>query len=302
METSSAQLRAGVIGDPIEHSKSPYLHRAAYEVLGFPCAYARYQVATGEGVAFYRSFTGAADAVGLSVTMPQKAEFINELDHISERVRRLGALNTVYRRTGAQGQQVWCAENTDVDGIRAALTHAAGQLRPGPWLILGAGNTAAAAVAAAAESGATGVSFIVRNPERAADALAVAADYGLSTDTRTPDSFTPELAAAAVAVISTLPAGAADDWIEPWADNRSAGHAEDVLLPPLLDVAYEPWPSPLASAWSARGGQVVSGLEMLLYQAVEQIKLFAPDYWAPAQAQRVLDAMCDAVQLPRRKV
>lgn len=302
METHRPQLRAGVIGDPIEHSKSPDLHRAAYAVLGFDCAYARYQVATGEGVQFYRSFTASDDAVGLSVTMPQKAEFIHELDWVSERVRRLGALNTVYRRSGAQGQPVWCAENTDVDGIQAALTHTAGPIGAGRWLILGAGNTAAAAVAAAAESGATGIDFVVRNPNRAAEALAVAASYGLASSTHTPDAFTLQLAAEPVAVISTLPAGAADGWIHALEHSWQVGAQQALQLPPLLDVAYEPWPSVLAQVWAERGGQVVSGLEMLLYQAVEQIKLFAPEHWAPAQAQRVVDAMCDAVKLPRRKV
>ena len=58
------------------------------------------------------------------------------------------------------------------------------------------------------------------------------------------------------------------------------------------------WPSALASAWSARGGAVVPGLEMLLYQAVEQVLLFTGN--GPEKAPRVIDAMCDAVNAPRR--
>ncbi|MFC0581086.1 shikimate dehydrogenase family protein [Micrococcoides hystricis] len=295
MATNLSPHRAGVIGDPIEHSKSPDLHRAAYQVLGLDCTYARYQVATGEGVAFYRSFTADPSAIGLSVTMPQKAEFLAELDHRSSRVERLGALNTVYRRTAPDGATVWCAENTDVDGIRKALAHAAGTLAAGPWLILGAGNTAAAAIAAAAEAGATAVNFVARNRQRATGSTELASRYGLASTVYAPDEFTPELARGHAAVVSTLPAGAADTWLQNWPRG-------ELLLPPLLDVAYEPWPSVLATGWQDRGGAVLSGLEMLLYQAVEQIKLFAPSHWAQGKSQDVLDAMCDAVKLPRRKV
>ncbi|MEX3566103.1 shikimate dehydrogenase, partial [Micrococcus endophyticus] len=45
-------------------------------------------------------------------------------------------------------------------------------------------------------------------------------------------------------------------------------------LPPLLDAAYDPWPSALASAWTEAGGAVASGLSMLLHQGVEQVRLF----------------------------
>ena len=65
--------------------------------------------------------------------------------------------------------------------------------------------------------------------------------------------------------MSTLPAFAAD-----WLVERLPTHN----LPALLDVIYEPWPTALASAWRATGAQVASGLDMLLYQGVEQVKLF----------------------------
>jgi shikimate dehydrogenase len=48
----------------------------------------------------------------------------------------------------------------------------------------------------------------------------------------------------------------------------------DAALPPLLDAAYDPWPSVLAAAWSREGGPVASGLSMLLHQGVEQVRLF----------------------------
>lgn len=51
---------------------------------------------------------------------------------------------------------------------------------------------------------------------------------------------------------------------------------------PLLDVAYDPWPSALASSWQTAGGTVISGLQMLLHQAVKQVELFTAATCRPA--------------------
>jgi shikimate dehydrogenase len=103
-------------------------------------------------------------------------------------------------------------------------------------------------------------------------------------------------------VISTLPPRAADGIaaeLRQLADGGElpgGGKFPDAVWGVLLDVAYDPWPSRIADAWSSRGGTVVPGLEMLLYQAVEQIRLFTG---ADVTAD-VIDVMCDSVGLPRR--
>ena len=79
-------------------------------------------------------------------------------------------------------------------------------------------------------------------------------------------------------VISTLPAGAADSLAADLAGLDLTGRV-------LLDVAYSPWPSPLAQAWTAAGGLVASGLDMLLYQAAEQFRLMTGQP-APIEAMR----------------
>ena len=70
--------------------------------------------------------------------------------------------------------------------------------------------------------------------------------------------------------------------------------------PVLLDVAYNPWPSVLASAWEANGGTVVSGPEMLLYQAVEQVLIFTDRTLSEGELLGLVNAMCAAVDLASR--
>ena len=101
-------------------------------------------------------------------------------------------------------------------------------------------------------------------------------------------------------MVSTLPAHAADEWASRLSVLKGASATH---RPVLLDVAYNPWPSVLASAWEASGGAVVSGLEMLLYQAVEQVLLFTGRELQPAELLGLINTMCAAVDLaPRASV
>ena len=272
-------LRAAVLGRPIAHSLSPVLHAAAYRGLGLDVDYGRADLGEDEVLAFAAAHLGAPrtadggaaaargeDWLGCSVTMPLKRAVVAAAGHVSERVRLLGTANTLVRdHPDAPG--LVHAENTDVDGILGALA-AAGLDRAvtgGTVGVLGNGGTATAAVLAAAGLGAHEVVFGVRDAARAADVLALADALGLAR--RTVDQ--PELVAAASgmrAVVATLPPRAAD----PLAAHVPA-HA---ALPPLLDAAYDPWPSVLAAAWMGAGGEVASGLSMLLHQGVEQVRLF----------------------------
>ncbi|HEY4534442.1 MAG TPA: shikimate dehydrogenase [Enteractinococcus sp.] len=266
---------AAVLGSPIAHSKSPAMHQAVYRYLGVPIVYDRIEVAEADAAEFFASlpqrFGSRRALAGFSVTMPLKAVLVSHMDHVSQRVQRLGVLNTiVFDEAGvAHGY------NTDVDGIRHALAKAGFVAKvDGSMGILGAGGTATAAVAAAAELGLTAVVFYVRNPDRARGAMEVATAYGLESQVVLLDAFA-QRAVHHDAVVSTLPAHAADDL---------ALQLPGSNLPPLLDVIYDPWPTVLASAWRASGAHVSSGLDMLLYQGVEQAKLFTKKLVADPQS------------------
>lgn len=299
MAEPTPRWRAGVLGHPISHSKSPALHAAAYHALGLDIDYRAHDVTPDQLAGFVGGFgnVSGADWLGVSVTMPLKAPMVGLMDSVSPRVARLGVLNTVVR--GANGALT--GHNTDVDGIVRSLDVAGFDRAAtgGRMGILGGGGTAAAAVAAAGQLGLVGVDLFVRNPDRAADNAVLARSLGLDTAVRLLTDF-PTAAPGVRAVVATLPPHAADPTA---AALTAAGPVPAGGLPPLLDAAYDPWPSALASAWSGHGGQVVSGLEMLLYQAVEQVRLFTarlrpgsvePDW------QAVTGAMAAAVALPER--
>ncbi len=292
MTAPAAPSRAAVIGSPIGHSRSPQLHAAAYRMLGIACSYTAIDVPEADLDAFMAGVRTTPGWRGLSVTMPLKGGVARLVDAVTGPAAVLGVVNTVV----VDGTtRLLTGHNTDVAGVANALA-AAGTGNPGAPVVLGGGGTAAAAVAGLARLGASGVRVAVRRPEAAADLLRIGDALGVDV-VLLPWAAAEDAVRAADVVVSTLPPRAADPL------------GEVLLADPafrtrgtLLDVAYDPWPSTLASAWQRAGGGIVPGLDMLLHQAVEQVLLFFPDAVpdTPSDRAAVLDVMCDAVGAARR--
>jgi shikimate dehydrogenase len=267
------RTRLAVVGAPIEHSLSPTLHAAAYAALGLPLSYERHEVGAGELAAFVAGLDGSWR--GLSLTMPLKREVLPLLDRTTPLVDELGVANTLLLRTEA-GRTVRSGANTDVDGIVRPI-EALGDV-PGEATILGGGATAASAL----RLGASLVRVFLRDTAKAGTLVTLATRIGVSLEVHPLDVLSG--AAPSGLVISTLPGGAADEL-----ELRPSGH--DAVL---FDVAYDPWPSAVAERWAASGARVVNGLDMLVEQAIGQIRfstsgdtdLLLPDEAAVRRAMR----------------
>lgn len=248
--------RAAVLGSPIAHSRSPQLHLAAYRALGLQgWTYERIECSAEELPALVAGF--GPEWVGVSVTMPGKFAALAFADERTRRAERIGSANTLVRT--ATG---WLADNTDVDGVSGALGSAG--LVSGAAIVLGSGGTAPAAVVALAELGADHITVAARNAENAARVVALATEVGVPARFCALDGSDLAAAAADASVlVSTLPADVAAQYAPVLAG-----------VPVLLDAIYDPWPTPLATAVSAAGGTVISGLQMLLHQAFTQVELF----------------------------
>ena len=262
----SGRRRAAVLGSPIAHSLSPALHRAAYASLGLDWAYDAIEVDESSLRAFIE---GLDDSwAGLSLTMPLKERVIDLLDEVDELAHAIRSVNTVIPFAGG-----WRGTNTDVPGIVRALTDAGVPEHPDSGTVLGAGATARSAVAAMVQLGVQSVTVHARQPELARDVAELAGRLGI--DGRSTDLQPGLRALEAAVVISTLPGDAAAPWVRFASGARGA----------LLDVAYHPWPTPLAAAWGTAA--VASGRDLLLWQAVDQVRLMTglePDATAMAAA------------------
>ena len=266
------RVRAAVLGSPVAHSLSPVLHTAAYAALGLSgWSYDRRECDEA-GLPGLVAGLGPEWA-GLSLTMPLKRVALEVAHEVSPLAAATGAANTLVLRDGAR-----FADNTDVAGIVAALREA-GLTGGGRAVVLGAGGTAAAALAALRELGIADVEVLVRSVERAGELRAAAGRLGVHPvidDALTDPARASALLADADVVISTLPRGAADALTGPTGV--------------VLDVIYAPWPTAFAAGAAAAGARVVSGLEMLLHQAAAQVELMTGFAGPVAQMRAALDA------------
>ncbi|WP_028244596.1 shikimate dehydrogenase [Pseudoclavibacter soli] len=258
--TGQPQRRLAVLGSPIAHSLSPVLHRAAEQQLGLLWHYDRAEVGSGELAAFLAGLD--EQWLGLSLTMPLKREVLPLLDTATPLVTELGVANTV-RFDAVEGTRRLSGANTDVWGIVQALREAAVH-HADQAVVLGAGATALSAVRALAELGVQRVHVLARHPERASQLIDQAAGFAVEVSAH---PLADEVRIDAPVLVSTLPPRAADHLTV----------TADAPVATLLDVAYDPWPSRLARTWAAQGHVVVSGLEMLLWQAVAQNRFWLND-------------------------
>ncbi|GAA2631631.1 shikimate dehydrogenase [Dactylosporangium fulvum] len=246
--------RAAVLGRPVSHSRSPALHNAGYAAAGLR-HWTYTSIDCGEA-----ELRGLVDGLGqewagLSLTMPLKEEALRVAALVDPFAQAIGAANTLVRRPYG-----WHAYNTDAPGMVRALLEAGVSRRP-RLALLGGGGTARAAIAAAA-SLAADVTIYTRRPEAAEELRPVADALDVALDAA-PWEKAHECAAAPV-VISTVPKGAADHLaVADWSGR-----------PVVFDAIYDPWPTPLAAAAQAAGCAIVSGLDLLLWQAVDQFELF----------------------------
>ena len=252
--------KAAVLGSPVSHSRSPDLHLAAYRALGLTdWTYERIEC-TAEQLPGIVGGAGP-EFVGFSVTMPGKIAALEFADEVTERARLIGSANTLVRTDAG-----WRADCTDVDGMTGALRElgvfdGAG----GEAVVIGGGGTALPTVSALADAGVTSLRLVVRSPQRAADVAALAGVLGLHCDFL-PFADSADLTDAcrsARVVVSTVPVSATAPIIDSVRESSA-----------LVDVIYNPWPTPLAAAVTESGGRVVGGLVMLLNQAYSQVEQF----------------------------
>ena len=260
--------RAAVLGSPIAHSLSPVLHTAGYEAAGLTgWEYSRIECVAED----LPRVVGEADPsfCGFSVTMPCKFAALEFADEATQRAVEIGSANTLTRIDGR-----WRADNTDCEGIAGALDELVGkQTAIGHALVIGGGGTARPALWSLAERGAEKVTVLNRS-DRSDELLPLL--RGVEADFIDFNRDLEPLAMSVDLIISTVPPAALEG------REKELGHA------PLLDVIYNPWPTPLATRAASNGHLTVGGLVMLACQSYSQFEQFTG---VPAPREEMREAL-----------
>ncbi len=232
----------GILGYPVSASLSPAMHNAYMSRLGIDAVYVPFEEQNLD------SFKGAAirlGVYGLSVTRPYKEDVLRLLDQVTQDVEVVGAANTVHVREGQ-----WNGSNTDIRGVKEPVSKRI-QIPGKHAVVLGAGGAAHAAACALRQSGAL-LTILARRKEQADD---LARRFGGdSAELQDLERLDWDILVNATPVGSGLPA--------------PLGRVRPGSV--VLDMVYGPAQTPLLTETEKRGARVISGLEMLVTQAIPQ--------------------------------
>jgi shikimate dehydrogenase len=241
-----------VIGDPIDHSKSPVLHQAGFVELEIDASFTAVAVRPENLETFMRTdFVGYS---GLAVTLPHKETIGHYLDGVSAVAQQIGAVNTVYR----EADRI-LGTNTDCVGALRALETEVSDLRDQSVLVLGAGGASRALVFALLKGGAR-VMIYNRTIEKAEK---IVHDFG--------GTVCPDLEALRGEhfdiICNTTSVG-----LKKWESPLPA----DFFVPDqvVFDMVYDPLETRFLSEANAAGARTITGDKMLVYQALEQFRIW----------------------------
>lgn len=248
----------GVIGDPVEHSRSPQMHNAAFAKAGLDYVYVPFHVRPNDLADAIAGFK-AINVVGINVTLPHKQAVISHLTSISREAELIGAVNTLtFSDEGIHG------DNTDAPGVLRALEENENMSVPvgENVVVLGAGGAARAVVVALALAGVASITIANRTVERA---VALAEEMGQKTgismqglglaDAQLPVAVRESMLlinTATVSMDATHPLLISADWLQP-----------NTIV---YDIVYTPPVTPLMRAAAARGCETLGGIGMLVHQ------------------------------------
>ncbi|MCS6951265.1 MAG: shikimate dehydrogenase [Bryobacterales bacterium] len=241
----------GVIADPVSHSLSPVVHNRAFEVRRFDAVYLPFRVQPPH----LRDFMTVATKLpiaGFSVTIPHKQRILRYLDAVDPLARRIGAVNTVWRKSGR-----WRGANADVDGVLAPLKRRM-RLSGASVLVAGSGGAARSAAFALADAGAR-VSITGRTPARVQALARACGGEALTPETVREREFD--------VLIHATPLG-----MFPHTDQCFFPDRIPAAL--VFDMVYNPAETLLIRRAREQGKEVICGLEMFLEQAARQFEIW----------------------------
>ncbi|HEY6876393.1 MAG TPA: shikimate dehydrogenase [Polyangiales bacterium] len=277
----------GILGWPVEHSRSPALHSAAFRARGLEAQYVCFPVHPDDVADAVRGLK-ALGVRGANVTVPHKEAVIRWLDAVTPEARAIGAVNTIVREVDKL-----VGHNTDAQGLARALDDAGVELSGARVLVLGAGGAARATVVGLAQRGASRIAVAARRLEQAQalvrDLTDACAPSVLAATDMSRAELTRELRETTLLVQSTSATLASS----PDAAGFAASLAIE-LLPAqatVIDLVYRPRETTVLARARERGLRAVDGLGMLLHQGALAFEL-----WTHMPAP--LDVMRATLELP----
>lgn len=241
----------GVVADPVRHSLSPTVHNRAFQARRLDAVYLPFLVKPTQ----LKDFLVLCDTLpvqGFSVTIPHKQRIMRYLDVIEPLARRIGAVNTVWKKAGK-----WRGTNTDAAAVTKPLAKRI-KLNRSTVLLLGNGGAARGAAFALGEAGAK-VVISGRNPDRVRALAKMCGAEAVLRENLSGKKYD--------ALVHATPMGM-------WPNCKDCFFDGNIPAEVVFDMVYNPLETELLRRAKAQGHEVIPGLEMFLTQAAQQFEIW----------------------------
>ncbi|MDD4362843.1 MAG: shikimate dehydrogenase [Atribacterota bacterium] len=276
----------GLIGEHIENSLSPFIHKSFISEHSLNYCYLPFQIKKENLV---KAIIGAKSlgVKGLNITFPFKEKTILLLDEIDSDAENIGAINTILIKNNKI-----CGYNTDWKGFTIPLIKRKIKLKNKNAIVLGAGGAARAVVYSLAKEECSAISIFNRNLEHA---LEIKKDFqGLFPSCKInifslDDGELKKIIKSSILLVNTTPLGS-------WYYLEQCPLPAEIDLPPemfVYDLIYNPDKTPLVKMAEIKGNKTVNGKEMLVYQAAESFSIWTGLYPGQNTINQILDGIKD---------
>ena len=266
-EKLTSQSRVyGVIASPVAHSKSPLIHNGAFRARRMDAVYLPFLVQS-QYLGDWMKTAVALPVCGFSVTIPHKQRILRYLDVVEPQAKRIGAVNTVWRKGGK-----WRGANTDTEGVVGPLAKYL-RLAHASVLIAGYGGAARAAAIALADASAN-VTITGRDLKAAQTLARVVKGTAVSLANAEEGHFD--------ALIHATPVGMSPH-------PEGCIFREKIPADVVMDMVYNPHETELLKRAKAQKATVIHGIDMLLEQAAHQFEIWTGDTAPRAVMKRAIE-------------
>ncbi|MBP5198803.1 MAG: shikimate dehydrogenase [Lachnospiraceae bacterium] len=275
----------GLIGNPVEHTKSPIIHNTLAEELGIDLCYGAFRV-DDDKVEDAIKGAYALNILGMNVTVPYKSRVIASLSDIDPLAKKIGAVNTLVRTEGG-----FKGYNTDMPGLYRAMCYDGVDIRNEKVVILGAGGVARAVLMMLIEKGAKEIVIVNRTIEKAREIMEEAYKFAdrerqsikaVSVEEFISDASDKEYIAIQATSVGMYPNVDCSPCEDPsFYEKVKAGY----------DLIFNPEETLFMKMVRESGGKAYNGLKMLLYQGIIAFELWTGEKVSDDLADKILQKM-----------
>ncbi len=275
----------GLIGHPIKHSYSPFIHNVAAQLKNIDYIYLPFDV-VADNLANALKGVVAFGFSGLNVTIPHKEKIIKYLDDLSEEAAMIGAVNTIVNEHGKLK-----GYNTDINGILESLTEFKDLIIGSKVCVIGAGGGARAVIYTLIRHFKPEQITIINRTIQRADTLHNYFSEKMRFDNlKTADLFPPELIEtfhSSKLIVNSTPVGMFPDVDDSPTNLKESFHKDQLVF----DMIYNPTETKLLNLAKQQGAATLGGLKMLVHQAAKSFELWTGEEPPVEKLSRSLELM-----------